>query len=166
VSRVLRGVLAVAVLATGALVAGVVLAPGRWAGLTDAYLLVLGVTGAVAGVRATGLAFPPARPLPARQRPRAPRPVDLRRAERQVEFATQSALDAHRLRLALRRTAAALLAARHGIDLDADHEAAEAILGPWVWKAVGVDPARRPDRDAPPLTIPELRAIVEALERV
>lgn len=156
-SRVLRGVLAVAVLATGALVAGVVLAPGRWAGLTDAYLLVLGVT---------GLAFPPARPLPARQRPRAPRPVDLRRAERQVEFATQSALDAHRLRLALRRTAAALLAARHGIDLDADHEAAEAILGPWVWKAVGVDPARRPDRDAPPLTIPELRAIVEALERV
>lgn len=71
-------------------------------------------------------------------------PVELLRAERDLELGVASAGHAHhRLLPMLREAAAARLASRHGIELERRPEAAQALLGDDVWELL------RPDRPDP-----------------
>lgn len=71
-------------------------------------------------------------------------PVELLRAERDLELGVASAGHAHhRLLPMLREAAAARLASRHGIELERRPEAAQALLGDDVWELL------RPDRPEP-----------------
>ena len=69
---------------------------------------------------------------------------ELAQLEREVTLGMATAFDLHyRLRPSLRRIAGELLAARRGIDLDGDPEAARRALGDEAWELV------RPDREPP-----------------
>lgn len=86
-------------------------------------------------------AFDRALRRPARRPERLP---ELEKIEREVALGTATAFDLHyRLRPSLRRIAGELLAARRGIDLDGDPEAARRALGDEAWELV------RPDREPP-----------------
>jgi hypothetical protein len=78
-----------------------------------------------------------------------------------------TAFDLHyRLRPALRRIASELLAARRGIDLDLDREAARQAVGEDAWALVGGD--RRPpeNRFAPGIELDTLSQVVASLEGI
>jgi hypothetical protein len=84
-----------------------------------------------------------------------------------VLLATETAFEVHyRLRPILREIAAYRLSSRRGIALDDEVDAARDALGPEAWELV------RPDRPAPPdrlgrgRPLAELRAAVDALERI
>jgi hypothetical protein len=94
------------------------------------------------------------------------RPRELLKLEREVDLSMQTAFDSHyRLRPTLRRIAAARLAAR-GIDLDASHGSAEALLGPEAWELTRPDRARPRRHEAPGPSLAEVDAAVTALERL
>jgi hypothetical protein len=94
------------------------------------------------------------------------RPRELAKLEREVELSTQTAFDAHyRLRPTLRHIAASRLRTR-GIDLDAPHGMAEALLGPEAWELTRPDRARPRRHDDPGPALAEVDAAVTALERL
>jgi hypothetical protein len=165
-SRILWTAAGLGVAATAVLLAAASLVPEHRLGLFDADLLAVGGLGLVAAVRAAQTALPPARPTTRRQPATPPDgPADLRRLERQSLLAETSGLDAHRLRMMLREVAAHRLAGNHAVDLEADPAAAERLLGPELWAAVGREPGRPADRDGPRLHPGELARLLDALER-
>ena len=70
----------------------------------------------------------------------------------------------HRLRPTLRETAAGLLAARRGIDLDAHPEAARAALGEDAWEIVRADRPAPTDRTARGADLASVDRAIAALE--
>jgi predicted amidohydrolase len=103
-----------------------------------------------------------------RKRPRTyERPDELQKIEREVALGAATAFDLHyRLRPSLRGIADELLAARRGIDLEANPAAARRELGEEAWEIV------RPDREPPivrfgaGVDVGSLRTAVAALERL
>jgi hypothetical protein len=68
------------------------------------------------------------------------------------------------LRALLRDVALDRLAARHGVDLDADPLRARAVVGDELWAVIRVpDPAEAPAPDAPALDLPRLTQRIEDL---
>ena len=148
-------------------------APGRRHLALDVFVLYLGGIGLAAGVRATRAASPdvhepsladaladPIDVLPER-------PSDLERMERDVYLSCGTSFYLHhRLRPILREIAANRLLTRHGIDLDDRPEAAEELLGEDAWSMLRPDVDVPKDRWAPGPPLPELRAVVDALERI
>jgi len=119
-----------------------------------------------------GLRFDDGRTLVARLRGRRlgqrPEPVrSLEELEHAVDFAGTTAFDVHyRLRPHLVRIATHRLAARRGIDLDAQPAAARAALGDELWALVDPDREPPPERNARGLPPAAVRRLVEALEAV
>ena len=99
-------------------------------------------------------------------RGRAPKHVQqLARLEREVGLGLANAFDLHsRLRPTLRETAAGLLAARHGIDLDAQPERAREVLGEDAWEIVRADRPRPVDRTARAADLATIDRTITALE--
>jgi hypothetical protein len=142
-----------------------VILPGRRAGVADAWLIGAAALGVVAGTVAARRAADRTRPLvPAGRSPQARRPAELERLERELVLMRVSGMHARQVRLRLRWVAAARLAARHGVDLDADPARAAALLGPAAWALIEV-PEPSAAREAPPLDVGQLRVAIEALER-
>jgi hypothetical protein len=166
-SRILWSNVALGALVTAGLLAVATVVPEHRLGLLDTGLLVVGGLGLVAAVRAVPATIPSA-PRRHAQRPATgpSRPAELERLERQVLFAETSGLDAHRLRVILREVAVHRLAANHAVDLAADPAAAELLLGPELWAAVGPPPGWPADRDGPRLDPAELGRLLDTLERM
>ena len=110
--------------------------------------------------------------LPVVKRPPAPRPrppsasvpSQLLRIERIVERSRESGLTAHtQLRPVLSEIAAARLA-RHGVQLNRDHDEARRLLGPEAWELVRPHRRQPPDGRAPGLAPCELEAVLDSLE--
>ena len=90
---------------------------------------------------------------------------ELEQVEREVALGLSAAFDLHyRLRPSLRRTASELLAARRGIDLDGNPEAARRALGEETWELVRPDREPPPERFGPGLELASLRRVVSSLE--
>jgi hypothetical protein len=150
-----------------------VIFPGRREVALDAFVLFLGALGLAGGARATRAATPdvhrptlaetlddPLDPLPER-------PAELARLEREVYLSCGTAFYLHhRLRPLLRETAAHRLLLRHGIDPELRPDAAKAILGETAWDWLRADRPEPRDRWAPGPPIGELRALVDAIERI
>jgi hypothetical protein len=95
------------------------------------------------------------------------RPEELQKVEREVALGAATAFDLHyRLRPSLRGIAGELLAARRGIDIEANPDAARRELGGEAWEIVRPDREPPAIRFGPGLDIGSLRAVVAALERV
>jgi hypothetical protein len=144
--------------------------PGRAELAVRIYVLVLAAVGLghlLAGLRA---ALPPHRPSAfdaafAKRPRRAQRIPELERMEREVSLGLATAFDLHyRLRPRLRGVAAELLAARRGIELDSNPDAARRALGDDTWEIVRGDREPPRERFAPGLDIASLRVAVERLE--
>jgi hypothetical protein len=159
-------------LLTAALVAALVVRPGAWELAVDAWLLALGGVALAAAVGATRTASPAAAWSPfdpgrrEREEPDAGLP-ELARIEREVGLGTATAFDVHyRLRPRLREVAEHRLATRRGLTLDSGSPAVRETLGEGLWELV------RPDRERPPhhlgrgKSLAEIRAAIEALERI
>lgn len=145
-------------------------APGRAELAVHVYVLALAAIGLGHLLAALRSVLPPRRPSPfdaalnARARP-AQRIPELERMEREVALGLATAFDLHyRLRPRLRRIAAELLAARRGIELDANPDAARRALGDDAWEIVRGDREPPRERFAAGLDIASLRLAVDALE--
>ena len=154
------------------LLAAVVLwAPGRVELAIRIYGLLVAAGALVLALAVLRRAYPRARPLrrrPAARRaePRA-RPETLARLEQEVVLGVAGSFDLHhRLRPRLRPIATDLLTSRRGVSPDRDPERAHALLGDAAWELVQPDRPAPEDRQARGIPISELRAVVEALERV
>lgn len=153
------------------LLAAVVLwAPGRVELAIRVYGLLVAAAVLVLALAVLRRAYPRTRPLrrPAARRgePRA-RPETLARLEQEVVLGVAGSFDLHhRLRPRLRRIATELLTTRRGVSPDRDPERAHALLGDTAWELVQPDRPAPEDRQARGIPISELRAVVEALERV
>jgi hypothetical protein len=157
--------LAAGVVLTGVAAVLLVVVPGRRAGVADAWLIGAAALAVLAATVAARRAAERTRPLlPARRSPPARRPAELERLERELALMRVSGLHARQVRLRLRWVAAARLAARHGVDLDADPVGAAALVGPAAWSLIDVGSASAA-RDEPPMDVGQLRAAIEALER-
>ena len=138
----------------------------------DVYLLFLGALALTLLVAVTGRALPPggrSRFEQALRRPprRPARPASLLTLERRVLLATETAFEVHyRLRPVLREIAAYRLSSRLGIELDEDVDAARRALGPEAWELVRPDRPHPTDRLGRGQPLAELRAAVDALERI
>jgi len=172
---VTRGLWRAAVWAVAAGLAAALVAiirPGDRSLVLDVYLLFTGGLVLVLLVAAAARALPRAGrsrfEQALRQLPRkSARPEGLLMLERRVLLATETAFEVHyRLRPTLREVAAYRLSAHRGIDLDHDAEAARAALGPEAWELVRPDRPPPPDRLARGRRLAELRAAVDALERI
>lgn len=149
----------------------VALAPVEAAHVLDGYLLFVGAVTLLALFRTTSVAQPGSgqSPFELALRPIAPRterPPELERLERQVALAATTAFDVHyRLRPVVREVATQRLWARHAVDLEADADQAEVLLGAEVWALA------RPDRLPPAepfargLGLPGIETVVTELER-
>jgi hypothetical protein len=156
-----------------ALAVSSLLLPGRREVSVDAYVLFLGALGLAGAARATRAANPdihtptldetlddPLDPLPQR-------PTELARLEREVYLSLGSSFYLHhRLRPLLREAAAHRLLLRHGVDADARPDAAAMILGETAWAWLRADRPEPKDRWAPGPKIGELRALVDAIDRI
>jgi hypothetical protein len=99
--------------------------------------------------------------------PRVERLPELARVEREVALGVANAFDLHyRLRPRIRAVAATRLAARRGIDLDRQPDAAQGVLDPALWELLRPDRALPPDRFGPGLGRDQLRAVMDGLERI
>ena len=129
--------------------------------------MVTAATGAGAGVAALAKLPAHGRPYGDRDqvRPRPdPRPAQLVRLERIVEWSGESGVTAHtRLRPMLVEIAAARLA-RRGLALDRDVDEARRLLGPAVWELVRPDRPAPRGRDAPGIPPRRLEEILDVLE--
>jgi hypothetical protein len=131
----------------------------------NAALVALAVLVVAGAVRALIEALPPVRRLP----PASPPPArastgDLERLDRAVSTATTHAGDLHfRLRPILREIAAEGLR-RRGVELDAQPEAAQALLAPQTWELVRPARPRPADAFAPGLPAAQLDAVLDDLE--
>lgn len=100
-----------------------------------------------------------------RRTSRQERLPELEQVERDVALGLSAAFDLHyRLRPSLRRTASELLAARRGIDLDGNPEAARRALGEETWELVRPDREPPAERFGPGLEPASLRRVVASLE--
>ena len=144
--------------------------PGRGELVLHIYVLVLAAFGLghlLAGLRR---ALPPRAPSAfdtalTRRAQRTRRIPELERMEREVSLGLSTAFDLHfRLRPRLRGIAAELLAARRGIDLDGNPEAARRALGDDAWNLVRSDREPPRERHATGLDLDQLRVAVSALE--
>jgi hypothetical protein len=169
-----RGLIDLAVLALLATVAlGVALAflPVRHGVVVDAYVIVLGALAVTAGAAVTrGAGSGDERPefeLALAATVAAPeRPAQLERLEREVHLAIANSLYLHsRLRPTLRAIATQRLRTRRGAELDSGSPETRALLGP-AWELVRPERPPPRNRDARGLPLAELRAVVEALERI
>ena len=160
-----------AVLTTG-LVSALVFRPGDWQLALDVWLLALGAVALAAAVAATRRALPSPRPAPFEAAVRgqaedAERLPQLARVERELVMATTMAFDVHfRLRPLLREVAEHRLATRRGLSLDSGSAAVREALGDELWELVRPDRERPRYQHGPGIPLPELRAAVEALERM
>jgi len=146
--------------------------PGRRELVAHVYLLAL----AACGLGALVAKIRRANPVAARstfdlalrsRRPRRERLPDLERVQRELSLAGQTAADLHfRLRPRLRRIATQLLAARRGIELDANPAAARQALGEELWEIVRPDRETPLRRDARGLDPAKADRVVTALERL
>jgi hypothetical protein len=95
------------------------------------------------------------------------RPAALIRIERELVLGIESAGHLHtRLRPVLREAAAARLAAKRQIDLEADPRAARDVLGDEAWELLRPDRPEPAARNAPGISRAKLRAIVDVLEDI
>jgi len=100
-----------------------------------------------------------------KRKPSTAPPVELLRMERELILGTANADHAHRRLLPLlRATAAARLAARHGIELERRPEAASALLGAEVWELLRPDRQEPADRHGPGLPREQIVAVIERVE--
>jgi hypothetical protein len=138
------------------------------------YVVTMAVCGSVAlADRALrGLRFEDGLPLIARLRRRSrrihpERVRSLEELEHAVDFALTTSFDVHyRLRPHLGRIAAHRLAARRGIAMEDQPDAARAALGEELWALVDPDRASPAERNAPGLPLDRIRRLVAALEAV
>ena len=170
--RVVLRAAEVLVLPTAALVAVLVLAPGRAALAVHVYVLVLlaaalaSVVGSIASSQrdegASSFDAALRRPPDAHQRLK-----ELVRLERETALAQSSAFDFHyRLRPVLREIASGLLAVRRGVELDRRPERARELLGEETFDLVRADREPPWDRLAPGLEVDELHRVVARLEAI
>jgi hypothetical protein len=147
--------------------------PGHRGEAIDALVLFVGGLGLVAAVGATRAASPEvhepslAAELEDPLDVLAERPAELEKLERDVYLALGTSFYFHhRVRPTLREIAASRLLARHGVDLDAQPESAEALLGAEAWAVLRPDCVAPEERWSigPPLE--ELTAVVDSLERI
>ena len=149
-----------------------IIRPDDRALIFDVYLLFAGGLALLLLVAATATALPAAgRSLleQALRRPavRPARPPALLTLERRVLLATETAFEVHyRLRPILRDVAAYRLSAHRGIELDEEPDAAASALGPEAWELVRPDRPPPSDRLARGRPLAELRAAVDAIERI
>jgi len=160
------------VLGVVTLVATSFLEPGRRHVALDAFVLYLGALGLAAAGRATRAASPQIQApefgdgLDAHG-PKRHRPAELERLEREVHLSLGSSFHLHhRLRPLLREVAGHRLLMRHGIDLDSRPDAAAAILGDAAWEWLRPDRPEPRNRWASGPPLAELRALVDAIERI
>lgn len=156
-------------LPTVALAATIAFAPGRAELAVRVYALLLCAVALVLVVAALHRAYPAATPLRgATARGRARRravPSSLARIRQETALGVAGSFDLHhRLRPRLRGLAGELLAARHRVALDTEHERARALLGNDAWELVRPDRPPPEDRLARGLPISDLRRVVESLE--
>lgn len=168
-----RRVLALArlpLVATAALVLALALVPGRRELALHLYALSLAALALAWLVGVVRRAHPVAELSPFDLGLRTPRhtrePVaELERIEREVSMAASTAFDVHfRLRPRVQRIARQLLAARRGIDITTQPEAARRVLGEETWALVRPDVEPPADRSGPGLDARRLRAVVTSLE--
>lgn len=163
---------AAAALLTVGFAGGLVFRPGDWQLALDAWVLALGAVALAAAVAATRGAHPqpgssPFEPRGRRRSEPFERLPELARVEREVEMSTGTAFDAHfRLRPLFREIAEHRLATRRGLRLESGSDAVRAALGDELWELVR--PEREPPRfrHDPGVPLAEVRAAVEALERI
>jgi hypothetical protein len=148
-------------------------APGRRHIALDAFVLYLGAIGLSAGVRSTRAASPEVHEPSLADELADPldvlpeRPTELEKLERDVHLSVGTWFYLHhRLVPVLREIAANRLLVRHGIDLERRPDAAQAIVGDAAWSWLRPDREPPDDRWAAGPPLAELRAVVEALERI
>jgi hypothetical protein len=131
----------------------------------NAALTAVAVLVAAGAVRALGAALPPlGRATAAPGAPAGETSGDRERLDRVVSAATSHAGDLHlRLRPILREIAADGLR-RRGVDLDAQPQAAQALLAPDTWELVRPDRPRPGDAFARGLAPARLNAVLDDLE--
>ena len=130
----------------------------------NAAFTVLAVLVAAGAVRALRDTLPPLRRAPGQPAPAGEATGDRERLDRVVTIATTHAGDLHlRLRPILREIAADGLH-RHGVELDAQPQAAQKLLAPETWELVRPDRPRPDDAFAPGLAPKRLDAILDDLE--
>jgi hypothetical protein len=94
-----------------------------------------------------------------------PRATEPDRIAFEVGASTYRALELHhRFRRRLRRLAADRLTVEHGVDLDADRDAARSLLGEEAWDLLRPDHEPPEDRFGPGMPIEDSRKIVTAVE--
>jgi hypothetical protein len=140
--------------------------------ILDVYLLFAGALALALLVSATRRGLPRGsrsrleralEPLPTQ----IARPDDVASLERKLMLATETAFEVHyRLRPILREIAGHRLSTRRGIELDTEVEAARGVLGPTAWELVRSDREPPADRLGPGHPLADLRAVVDALERI
>ena len=97
--------------------------------------------------------------------PEIPRAREPDRIAFEVGAATHRALELHHaFRRRLRRLAADRLAAEHGVDLDADRDAARSLLGAEAWDLLRPDHEPPEDRFGPGMPVEDVTKIVTAVE--
>ncbi len=169
-SRAVRRLLPLPLLATAVLGITLLAAPGRHELALHLYLLVLAALALGRLVLELTRRNPRAAVSPfdlglAQQAPAEPRLPELARLEREVTLSGSTAFDLHfRLRPVLRRIARRLLAARRGIELDRNPAAAERALGAETWALVRADREPPEDRAGPGIDLPALGRVVASLE--
>jgi hypothetical protein len=173
VRRLLGAWMALIVLGATALGVASFTFPGQRHTALDAFILFLGALGLAAGVRATRTASPHvhapalANELSEPPGPQPERPAELERLEREVHLSLAGSFHMQqRLVPVLREIAANRLLLRHGLDLDARPEAAQRLLGEAAWSWLRPDRPELRDRWAPGPPLAELKAVIDALERI
>lgn len=98
---------------------------------------------------------------------RSERPPELEQLERIVYLGVSNAFYLHvRLRPLLREIASSRLRANRAIDLEHDVGNARAAVGPATWELIRPNTAAPADRRGPGVPLSELRAAVDALEKI
>jgi hypothetical protein len=148
-----------------------VVVPGRSELALHVWLLVVLGLALLALVRAVHSTYPRTpSPFAASLQPSREtieRPVSLVRVERELAIGASSAFDVHhRLRPAFTELATSLLSWRRGIDLDADPDAARAVLGDDLWELIEPDRPAPAERAGPGLDERAVERVVTALERI
>jgi hypothetical protein len=99
------------------------------------------------------------------RKPPASQPEELLRMDRELVLGSADADHAHRRLLPLlRATAAARIAARHGLELERRPQQARALLGEDVWELLRPDRPEPEDRHAPGVPRKSIVAVIERVE--
>jgi hypothetical protein len=158
-----------AVAPTVALLAVLVLVPGRLPLAVRIYALIACAIALGLALSALRRAFPPARPLRPAPRKADPlgRPTVLTRFENEVILGVANEFDLHR-RLAprLRTLATALLESRRRVSVERSAEDARRLLGDETWELIRADRPVPNDRLARGIPLTELARAVDSLERI